>query len=89
MIGTRWGALEAVLVVMHPVAELPQLTGFVTLARIGSLKFDTVEAKLALTDETLHGLGQFRGVEANAVLEYKLNIFDVLDVLRRIARNDH
>src|ERR1700744_2720005 len=42
-----------------------------------------------LTYQALHRLGQFLRVETNAVLEYELNIFDVLDVLRGIARNDH
>jgi hypothetical protein len=44
---------------------------------------------LPLTDQALHGLSQFSRIEANTVLEHDLNIFDVLDVLRRIARDDY
>ena len=41
-------------------------------------------ANATATDQTLHGMGEFYRVEANAILEHELNVLDVLKYRRNL-----
>src|SRR6185312_12886239 len=44
---------------------------------------------LSQADQALHRLGQLDRIKSHPVLEYPLHLLDVIDVLRRVTRDDH